>query len=177
MLAGHACVAVLTGLVLARAEAAGSWSRVLASWWSRPLTPLHAHRPHPADTGPAAGKSAWEFIPLGTEHMLLGWGHLLFIAGIVLLAGELRRAATLISVFVLCHSTTLIVGPLAGLRVNAVAVDVVIALSVLVVGVVGVIGRPRTGAGSRSPSSASAWCTAWVCPLACRISGCPSTAC
>ncbi|MEV8438655.1 HupE/UreJ family protein [Actinosynnema sp. NPDC051121] len=92
--------------------------------------------------GSAAGKNAWEFIPLGIEHMLLGWDHLLFIAGVVLLAGELRRAATLISVFVLGHSTTLIMGTLAGLRVDAVPVDVVIALSVLFVGVVGVIGRP-----------------------------------
>jgi hypothetical protein len=93
--------------------------------------------------GSAVGLSAWEFIPLGIEHMLLGWDHLLFIAGVVLLAGELRRAATLISVFVAGHSTTLIVGTLAGWRINAIAVDVVIALSVLFVGVVGIIGRPK----------------------------------
>lgn len=93
--------------------------------------------------GSAAGLSAWEFIPLGVEHMLLGWDHLLFIAGTVLLAGELRRAATLISVFVAGHSTTLIVGTLAGWRVNAIAVDVVIALSVLFVGVVGLLGGPK----------------------------------
>jgi hydrogenase/urease accessory protein HupE len=94
--------------------------------------------------GSAAGLSAWEFIPLGVEHMLLGWDHLLFIAGVVLLAGELRRAATLISVFVAGHSTTLIIGTLAGWRINAIAVDVVIALSVLFVGVVGLIGRPKS---------------------------------
>ncbi|MEU4448420.1 HupE/UreJ family protein [Actinosynnema sp. NPDC050801] len=93
--------------------------------------------------GSAAGLNAWQFIPLGIEHMLLGWDHLLFIAGIVLLAGELRRAAALISVFVLGHSTTLIVATLAGWQVDAVAVDVVIALSVLFVGVVGLIGRPK----------------------------------
>jgi hydrogenase/urease accessory protein HupE len=92
--------------------------------------------------GSAAGLDAWQFIPLGIEHMLLGWDHLLFIAGIVLLAGGLRRAAKLISVFVAGHSTTLIIGTLAGWQVNAVAVDVVIALSVLFVGVVGVVGRP-----------------------------------
>ncbi|MDX8048468.1 HupE/UreJ family protein [Lentzea sp. BCCO 10_0798] len=94
-------------------------------------------------SGTAAGKSVWEFVPLGIEHMLLGWDHLAFIAGVVLLAGELRRAAKLISVFVLGHSTTLIVATLAGWQVNAIAVDVVIALSLLFVGVVGVIGRPK----------------------------------
>jgi hydrogenase/urease accessory protein HupE len=92
--------------------------------------------------GSAADKNVWEFIPLGIEHMLLGWDHLLFIAGIVLLAGELRRAAKLISVFVAGHSTTLIIATLAGWHVNATAVDVVIALSLVFVGVVGWFG-PR----------------------------------
>ncbi|MGH3752231.1 MAG: HupE/UreJ family protein [Pseudonocardiaceae bacterium] len=63
-----------------------------------------------------ATESVWGFVPLGIEHMLLGWDHLLFIAGIVLLAGELRRAATLISVFVAGHSTTLIIATIAGWR-------------------------------------------------------------
>ncbi|GIF42691.1 hydrogenase/urease accessory protein HupE [Actinoplanes xinjiangensis] len=92
--------------------------------------------------GSAADKTVWEFIPLGIEHMLLGWDHLLFIAGIVLLAGEWRRAAKLISVFVAGHSTTLIIATLAGWQVNATAVDVVIALSLVFVGVVGWFG-PR----------------------------------
>ena len=92
-------------------------------------------------SGSAADKSTLEFIPLGIEHMLLGWDHLLFIAGIVLLAGELRRAAKLISVFVLGHSTTLIAGTLAGWRVDATVVDIVIALSLVFVGVVGWFGR------------------------------------
>lgn len=90
-----------------------------------------------------APESVWGFVPLGIEHMLLGGDHLLFIAGIVLLAGELRRAATLISVFVAGHSTTLIIATVAGWRVNATAVDVVIALSVVFVGIVGVLGRPQ----------------------------------
>jgi hydrogenase/urease accessory protein HupE len=93
-------------------------------------------------SGSAADKTVWEFIPLGIEHMLLGWDHLLFIAGIVLLAGEWRRAAKLISVFVAGHSTTLIIATLAGWHVNATAVDVVIALSLVFVGVVGWFG-PR----------------------------------
>lgn len=87
-------------------------------------------------------ESVWGFVPLGIEHMLLGWDHLLFIAGTVLLAGELRRAATLISVFVAGHSTTLIIATVAGWRVDATAVDVIIALSVVFVGVIGVLGRP-----------------------------------
>jgi hypothetical protein len=94
-------------------------------------------------SGSAADKSVWEFVPLGVEHMLLGWDHLLFIAGVVLLAGQWRRAAKLISVFVAGHSTTLIIATMAGWRINATAVDVVIALSLVFVGAVGIVGRPQ----------------------------------
>lgn len=87
--------------------------------------------------GSAADDSILEFIPLGIEHMLLGWDHLLFIAGVVLLSGGLRRAAKLISLFVAGHSLTLLIATLAGWKLNATFVDVVIALSVLYVGILG----------------------------------------
>lgn len=93
--------------------------------------------------GSAAGKSALEFLPLGIEHMLLGWDHLAFVCGVVLLAGNLVRAAKLISLFVAGHSTTLIIATLAEWQVSPTAVDVVIALSVLFVGVAGLRGRPE----------------------------------
>jgi hypothetical protein len=91
--------------------------------------------------GGAADLSVWEFVPLGAEHMLLGWDHLLFIAGVVVLSGRWRRAAKLISLFVAGHSTTLIIATVAGWHVNATAVDVVIALSLVFVGVVGWLGH------------------------------------
>lgn len=91
----------------------------------------------------AADKSILGFIPVGIEHMLLGWDHLLFVAGVVLVAREPRLAAKLISLFVLGHSTTLIAATLAGWQVDADAVDVVIALSVVVVAAVGILGRPE----------------------------------
>lgn len=90
----------------------------------------------------ASGKSAWEFLPLGIEHMLLGWDHLLFILGVLLLAANLARAAKLISSFVVGHSLTLIVATLAEWRVHAGVVDAVIGLSVCVVGLIGIAGRP-----------------------------------
>jgi hydrogenase/urease accessory protein HupE len=86
--------------------------------------------------------TAGGFVWLGFTHMLLGWDHLLFIAGVVLLAGQVKRAAKLISVFAAGHSTTLIVATLAGWRANATMVDIVIALSLAFVGVIGWAGRP-----------------------------------
>lgn len=93
--------------------------------------------------GSARELTAWEFLPLGIEHMLLGWDHLLFIVGIVLLAGRMGRAAKLISLFVAGHSLTLIVATLAGWRLDATLVDVVIALSVVYVGIQGLRGQPE----------------------------------
>jgi hydrogenase/urease accessory protein HupE len=93
--------------------------------------------------GPAENRSVIDFLPLGIEHMLLGWDHLLFIAGIVFLAGEIKRAIKLISVFVLGHSTTLIIATLAQWHINARTVDIIIALSVVFVGIVAIKGRPK----------------------------------
>jgi hypothetical protein len=94
-------------------------------------------------SGDAGDRSVLGFVPLGIEHMLLGWDHILFVAGVVLLAGAWRRAAKLISVFVLGHSITLITATLAGWQVNATLVDVVIVLSLAFVGGYGMFGRPK----------------------------------
>ena len=85
-----------------------------------------------------------EYLWLGFVHMAGGWDHLLFIAGVVLLAGSLRSAAKFISLFVAGHSLTLIVATLAGWQLNAAAVDVVIALSLVFVGIWGARGMPRS---------------------------------
>ena len=84
-----------------------------------------------------------DYLPLGFGHMVGGWDHLLFIAGVVLLSGSWRTAAKLISLFVLGHSITLLVATLAGWQLNATVVDVVIALSLVYVGIQGWRGRPE----------------------------------
>jgi hydrogenase/urease accessory protein HupE len=96
---------------------------------------------HGVDEG---GDSILDFVLLGTKHMLLGWDHLLFIIGVVLLAANLRRAAGFVSLFALGHSTTLIIATLAQWRINATAVDVVITLSVAFVGAVALFFKPGT---------------------------------
>jgi hydrogenase/urease accessory protein HupE len=88
-------------------------------------------------------ETASGFVWLGFKHMLAGWDHLLFVAGVVLLAGKAKRAAKLISLFALGHSITLIVATLAHWRINPTLVDIVIVLSLVFVGVVGWFGRPK----------------------------------
>lgn len=92
--------------------------------------------------GEATNKTTLEYVPLGIEHMLLGWDHLLFILGIVLLAGLPWRAAKLISLFVAGHSLTLVMATLFEWRVSPTLVDVIIALSVVLVALLGLRGRP-----------------------------------
>ncbi|MCO1598221.1 HupE/UreJ family protein [Micromonospora sp. RHAY321] len=84
------------------------------------------------------------FVWLGTKHMLAGWDHLLFVGGILLLAGEIRRAAKLISLFALGHSVTLFTATVADWHVNPVPVDIVVALSLVFLGLVGLRGRPKS---------------------------------
>lgn len=109
--------------------------------WLLLLAPSPAYAHGLADD--AGNRSVLGFVPLGIEHMLLGWDHILFIGGVVLLAGQWRRAAKLITVFVVGHSLTLITATLAGWQVNATFVDVVIVLSVVFVGGYGMVGRPQ----------------------------------
>jgi hydrogenase/urease accessory protein HupE len=84
-----------------------------------------------------------DYLTLGFGHMVGGWDHLLFIGGVVLLAGNWRRAAKLISLFVAGHSLTLLIATIAGWKLDATAVDVVIALSLVFVGVLGIRGAPQ----------------------------------
>src|SRR5215204_6246621 len=59
-----------------------------------------------------------DYLWLGFGHMVGGWDHLLFIAGVVLLAGTVRTAAKLITLFVAGHSLTLLTGTIAGWQLN-----------------------------------------------------------
>ena len=91
----------------------------------------------------ASSDSVPGFVRIGFLHMLTGYDHLLFAGGVVLLAGQIRLAPKLISLFVVGHSLTLLIATLFGWRVNAAAVDVVIALSVAWVGLRLLKGRPE----------------------------------
>lgn len=102
-------------------------------------SPAYAH----GIGGDASQASAFGFVELGITHMLTGWDHLAFIAGVLLVARSFRLSVKLISLFVGGHSTTLIAATLLGWQVNADHVDAVIAGSVAFVGCVGILGRPR----------------------------------
>ena len=89
----------------------------------------------------ASDASVFGFIGLGFEHMLLGWDHLLFIAGMILVCRNWWLAAKMITLFVVGHSTTLILASVFGFGLNPTLVDLVIAASVLFVGYLAISGQ------------------------------------
>ena len=83
----------------------------------------------------AASTSLRAFVVMGVEHILTGWDHLLFLLGLVLLAGKARSLALTISAFTAAHSITLGLAAFGLWAPPASIVEPAIALSIAYVGV------------------------------------------
>lgn len=93
-----------------------------------------AHGVSGHDAGFVAGVEGVHFGPftyLGAKHMVTGYDHLAFLAGVIFLLRRLRDVALYASLFALGHTVTLLGAVLAGLQVDAHLVDAVIGLSVV----------------------------------------------
>ncbi|MEE4279943.1 MAG: HupE/UreJ family protein [Halieaceae bacterium] len=77
------------------------------------------------------GLQVGPFLYIGAKHMVTGYDHLLFLFGVVFLLDRLRDVLLYVTLFTVGHSTTLLLGVLAQLQVNAFLVDAVIGLSVV----------------------------------------------
>ncbi|TAJ92547.1 MAG: HupE/UreJ family protein [Gammaproteobacteria bacterium] len=77
-----------------------------------------------------AGMRIVPFIYLGAKHMVTGYDHLLYLAGIVFFLYRFKDIAVYVTLFAIGHSTTLLVGVLGGVHANPWLVDAVIGLSV-----------------------------------------------
>jgi hypothetical protein len=71
------------------------------------------------------------FAYLGAKHMVTGYDHLAFLAGVIFLLYRLRDVALYATLFAVGHSITLLGAVLAGWRADAHLVDAVIGLSVV----------------------------------------------
>ena len=71
------------------------------------------------------------FIYLGAKHMVTGYDHLLFLAGVIFFLYRLRDVAIYVTLFAVGHSITLLLGVLGGLHVNSYIVDAIIGLSIV----------------------------------------------
>lgn len=78
-------------------------------------------------TGPHIGP----YLYLGAKHMVTGYDHLLFLAGVIFFLYRLKDVALYVTLFAVGHSTTLLLGVLTGLHVNPFLIDAIIGLSVV----------------------------------------------
>lgn len=78
----------------------------------------------------ARGAQPFPFAYLGAKHMVTGYDHLAYLAGVIFFLSRLRDVIKYVSLFAIGHSLTLLFGVLAGIDVNPYAIDAVIGLSV-----------------------------------------------
>jgi hydrogenase/urease accessory protein HupE len=94
--------------------------------------------------GTAAGRLAVvrKFTGSGIHHILIGFDHIAFLIGLLLLGGTLRRLLVVVSAFTLGHSVTLSLAALGLVNVPARIVEPAIALSIVLVGADNLLARP-----------------------------------
>ena len=71
------------------------------------------------------------FIYLGAKHMVTGYDHLLFLAGVIFFLYRSKDIATYVSIFAIGHSATMIAGVWWSISINAYIIDAIIAFSVV----------------------------------------------
>ena len=83
------------------------------------------------------------YILVGAKHMVTGYDHLLFLAGVIFFLKDFKDVVKFITVFTIGHSITLIGATFAGIQANEHLIDAVIALSVLYKGFENLGGFPK----------------------------------
>ena len=97
------------------------------------LIPLltFAHDVTSADQELLKSGGLWAYIQVGASHMLTGYDHLLFLAGVIFYLNNFMDILKFITIFTLGHCITLIGATYQGITANEHLIDAVIALSVL----------------------------------------------
>jgi hypothetical protein len=78
---------------------------------------------------------SWSFLPLGIEHILLGWDHLIFLFGLILLGGTFRSLLATVTAFTVAHSITLALAALAVWSPGSAFVEPLIGATIAYVGI------------------------------------------
>jgi hypothetical protein len=95
---------------------------------------VFAHGVAEGDASFLQGKEGFHFWPyfyLGAKHMVTGYDHLLFLAGVIFFLYRLRDVGIYVTLFAIGHSLTLIVGVWFDIPANAYIIDAIIGFSVV----------------------------------------------
>ena len=102
--------------------------------WLGTTVEAFAHAVAEGDKGYIQEISGTHLLPftyLGAKHMVTGYDHLLFLAGVIFFLYKLKDIALYVSLFAIGHSVTMLYGVYAGVNVNAYLIDAIIGLSVV----------------------------------------------
>jgi hypothetical protein len=100
------------------------------------------------------GVQFFPFMYIGAKHMVTGYDHLLFLAGVIFFLYKSRDILLYVSMFTLGHSLTLLLGVWMDIQVNAYLIDAIIGLSVVYKGFDNLGGFKRTLGYSPNPKAA-----------------------
>jgi hydrogenase/urease accessory protein HupE len=89
----------------------------------------HLVRPNPSHWA-----TAWSFLLLGLEHIILGYDHVLFLFGLLLVGRDFRSLVAIVTSFTAAHSLTLSLATLGVIEPAAWTIEAAIALSIAYVG-------------------------------------------
>ncbi|MEO6187066.1 MAG: HupE/UreJ family protein [Steroidobacteraceae bacterium] len=92
-----------------------------------------------------SGVHFYPLLYLGAKHMVTGYDHLLFLAGVIFFLYRLKDVALYATLFAVGHSCTLLIGVLAGIHANAHIVDAIIGASVVYKALENIGGFRRMG--------------------------------
>jgi hypothetical protein len=92
---------------------------------------------------PQAGRNAWSFLTLGIRHILSGYDHLVFLAGLLLAACAVRELLVALTAFTAGHSVSLAMVVIAGVHAPASIVEPLIAASIAWIGLENLAGARR----------------------------------
>lgn len=96
-----------------------------------PSAPARAHEADPAARERLATGDWLDFVWTGAEHMLTGYDHLLFLAGVVFFLSSFIEIVKFITAFTIAHTIVLIGATIAGISVDHHLIDAFIALTVV----------------------------------------------
>jgi hypothetical protein len=78
-----------------------------------------------------SGVNLISFAYLGAKHMVTGYDHLLFLAGVIFFLYRMKDIGLYVSLFALGHSTTMLLGVYFNVGINSFIIDAIIGLSVV----------------------------------------------
>jgi HupE/UreJ protein len=94
---------------------------------------------------PSLARQAWSFVAVGIHHILSGYDHLMFLAGLILAAVSVRELLISLTAFTVAHSVSLTLVALGGVHAPPSIVEPLIAASIAWVGVENLLGSGGRG--------------------------------